>query len=245
MAMGIDRQIQARMALGQDRLQQEYAQTQQLIDLLALQKLSKEKAEAARAVQASMQTNPATVKDQLEQQLMASNKQGIASMMPGIQMQGQRMQQAQARQMAGIPSQSAPNMARMAGGGIVAFQEGGSISNELIYRLNKTAPEGKEYVRTMGLDREGNEIEGLTLKEIDRRDYTLPPSSQTRYVPPDEQLEELLQKLEPKAKIHLCGVISHTIQNTLKRWRTAASLLSKKVVWQTLPYRNTYAYPKN
>ena len=71
MAMGIDRQIQARMALGQDRLQQEYAQTQQLIDLLALQKLSKEKAEAARAVQASMQTNPATVKDQLEQQLMA------------------------------------------------------------------------------------------------------------------------------------------------------------------------------
>jgi len=128
MAMGIDRQIQARMALGQDRLQQEYAQTQQLIDLLALQKLSKEKAEAARAVQASMQTNPATVKDQLEQQLIASNKQGIASMMPGIQMQGQRMAQAQARQAAGIPSQPAPNMARMAGGGIVAFQEGGDVA---------------------------------------------------------------------------------------------------------------------
>lgn len=125
MAMGIDRQIQARMALGQDRLQQEYAQTQQLIDLLALQKLSKEKAEAARAVQASMQTNPATVKDQLEQQLTAQSRQGIASMMPGIQMQGQRMAQAQARQAAGIPSQPAPNMARMAGGGIVAFQEGG------------------------------------------------------------------------------------------------------------------------
>ena len=121
-------ELQSRMALGQQRLQQEYAQSQQLIDLLALQKLSKEKAEAARSIQASMQTNPATVKDQLEQQLMTSNRQGIAAMMPGIQIQGQRMAQAQARPAAGIPSQPAPNMARMAGGGIVAFQEGGDVA---------------------------------------------------------------------------------------------------------------------
>jgi len=179
-------ELQSRMALGQERLQQEYAKSQQLIDLLALQKLSKEKAEAARAIQASMQTNPASVKDQLEQQLVSSNKQGIASMMPGVQVQGQRMAQAQARKAAGIPSQPAPNMARMAGGGIVAFQEGGSISNELISRLNKSTPKGKIYVRTMGLDADGNEIEGLTL--VDAPMYSAYPEKDRKYLAPPEML---------------------------------------------------------
>ena len=127
---GIDRQISDRMMMGEQALQQRYAQSQELIDLLALQALSKEKDEKARAIQASMQANPATVRDQLEQKNLAANRQGIASMMPGVQMQGKRMQQAQARQMAGIPSQSAPNMARMAGGGIVAFQEGGMARSD-------------------------------------------------------------------------------------------------------------------
>jgi len=136
MNTGIDRQISDRMMMGEQALQQRYAQSQELIDLLALQALSKEKEEKARAIQASMQSNPATVKDQLEQKNLAANRQGIASMMPGVQMQGQRMQQARARQMAGIPSQSAPNMARMAGGGIVAFQEGGMADTSV-----------QEYVR--------------------------------------------------------------------------------------------------
>ena len=65
---GIDTQIEQRMALGPQALQQRYAQDQQLVDLLALQKLSKDKAHAARAIQASMQNNPASIKDQLEQQ---------------------------------------------------------------------------------------------------------------------------------------------------------------------------------
>jgi len=125
MAMGIDRQIQALMALGPDRLQQKYAMDPDTLTLIALQKTNNQIEANKNAIQASMQTNPATVKNQLKQQAIAGNREGIASMMPGIQMQGQRMQQAQARQMAGIPSQSAPNMARMADGGIVAFQEGG------------------------------------------------------------------------------------------------------------------------
>ena len=193
-------ELQSRMALGQQRLQQEYAQSQQLIDLLALQKLTKEKADAARSIQASMQTNPATVKDQLEQQLMASNRQGIAGMIPGVQMQGQRMAQAQARKAAGLTQLPSPNMARMANGGIVNFQEGGSISNELIYKLNKSAPEGQEYVRTMGLDKDGNEIEGLTLRPRVARNYTLPPSENTRYSPPDEQFRRAFAKARAEGK---------------------------------------------
>jgi len=128
--MGIDRQIQARMALGEDRLRQEYALNQQTIDLLALQQMARQREANTKAIQASLQTNPATVKDQLEQQELEANRQGIAAMMPGVQMQGQRMAQAQARKAAGLSQLPSPNMARMAGGGIVAFDEGGEVTEE-------------------------------------------------------------------------------------------------------------------
>ena len=145
---GIDAQIAQRMALGPQALQQRYAQTQQLVDLLALQKLSKDKADAAKAIQAQMQTNPASVKDQLEQQLIAAEKQevgrDIASMIPGVQQQGRQMAMAQQRPpmpqgQGGLPQLASPNMARMAGGGIVAFQEGGDVAaaNEYIRLTEK------------------------------------------------------------------------------------------------------------
>ena len=145
---GIDAQIAQRMALGPQALQQRYAQTQQLVDLLALQKLSKDKADAAKAIQAQMQTNPASVKDQLEQQLVAAEKQevgrDIASMIPGVQQQGRQMAMAQQRPpmpqgQGGLPQLASPNMASMAGGGIVAFQEGGDVdaANEYIRLTEK------------------------------------------------------------------------------------------------------------
>ena len=121
----LESELQSLMALGPDRLQQKYAMKPDTVTLIALQKTNNQIEANKNAIQASMQTNPATVKNQLEQRAIAANREGIASMLPGIQMQGQRMAQAQARQAAGIPSQPAPNMARMAGGGIVGFQEGG------------------------------------------------------------------------------------------------------------------------
>jgi len=69
--------------------------------------------------------------------------QGIAGMLqslaPGMQQRGQQMQQSQARQMlgggaparppmGGMPSMGAPNMARMANGGIVGFDGGGFLN---------------------------------------------------------------------------------------------------------------------
>ena len=59
--------------------------------------------------------------------------QGIAGMLqslaPGMQQRGQQMQQAQARPpMGGMPSMGAPNMARMANGGIVGFDGGGFLN---------------------------------------------------------------------------------------------------------------------
>jgi hypothetical protein len=190
---GIDTQIDQRMALGPQALQQRYAQTQQLVDLLALQKLSKDKADAARAIQASMQNNPATVKDQLEQQLMGAQREevtnemsrGIASMLPGVQQQGRQMAQqrrpmpqqtpqqrppmpqqrpAMPQQMpqqmpqgqGGIPQLASPNIARLAGGGIVSFQEGGDVdaANEYIRLSEKLkdpniSPEAAQAINMM------------------------------------------------------------------------------------------------
>lgn len=114
-------------------LQQRYAQSQDLLDLLALQKLKTDKEAAARNIQMQMQAPPGTVKDQREQQLLDMTKREIAQQVaPGLAMQGQRMAAAQPPQQArptptGVAALPAPNMSpqMMAGGGIVAFADGG------------------------------------------------------------------------------------------------------------------------
>ena len=207
---GIDTQIDQRMALGPQALQQRYAQTQQLVDLLALQKLSKDKADAARAIEASMQNNPASVKDQLEQQLMGAQRQEVSrdiqSMLPGVQQQGRQMAQQRrpmpqqmaqqrppmpqqrppmpqqrppmpqqmAQQMAqqrppipqgqgGIPQLASPNMSRMAGGGIVSFEEGGDVdaANEYI-RLS-------EKLKNPNISPEAAQAINMTLEDMKRQ----------------------------------------------------------------------------
>ena len=109
-------------------LQQRYAQTQELVDLLALQKMKNDRAAATSAVQGAMQTPSNTVKGQLEQEAMQGSRNDVLrSMAPGIQQQGQRMAQIQNRAAMGLPTQAAPNMTRMANGGIVGYADGGDV----------------------------------------------------------------------------------------------------------------------
>ena len=142
MAMGIDQEIQRRMDAyrgNPQALQQRYQMSQQLLDLLALQKLKAEKDAVARQMQAQMQQTPGTVAQQMEQEMLGRTKQEMAQQVGGVmqqqarqQQQGmQRMAQAAARPQGGIgalaprsaqPAQPGP---RMAGGGIVAFVKGG------------------------------------------------------------------------------------------------------------------------
>jgi len=113
-------------------LQQRYAMSQDLLDLLALQKLKKDKEAAQRDLQMQMQAPAATVKDQLAGQVMDMTKQELASSLaPGIQQQGQAMQAQQLQQAmgGGVASQPAPNMVGMARGGIVGYQEGGDVES--------------------------------------------------------------------------------------------------------------------
>jgi len=113
-----------------DALAQSYQQNQQLIDLLVLQKLKTDKEAAQRDMQAKMQTPAATIKDQREEQVMGMTRNEVTQQVtPGLQALGQQMQAAQAQPQAqGISSVPAPNMQQigMKGGGIIAFQEGGT-----------------------------------------------------------------------------------------------------------------------
>ena len=152
---GIDQQVQqtADAYRGKPQmLQQKYAQNQQLIDLLALQKLKSDKEEASRQMALSMQGKPPTIADQRESQVLDMTKKEVIDEQAGVmqnkmkQMQdaqkkvlqaagappmpGQATPQPQQPPSAGLAGLPAPNIQGMAGGGIVAFEGGGSTDKE-------------------------------------------------------------------------------------------------------------------
>jgi len=157
MMNGIDQDVQTKMNAyrgNPQALAQQYSQSQQLIDLLALQKLKSEKEAAARDMQMKMggQGMP-TVAESREQEVLDLTKQELAQQTTGAaQNQAQQKQQAMQQMLSqqqprmsagplqgmsspmsqGVGGMAANNMSpkAMAAGGIVAFEEGGSTSYE-------------------------------------------------------------------------------------------------------------------
>jgi hypothetical protein len=143
MAYGIDSTLQDKVNAfrGQpQQLMQQYGQSQQLVDLLALQQIKSEKEAAARQIQMAMaqkQGQPTTIAQQREQEVMGLTRNEIAKQVQqGMPQQPQAPQQApqQGPQGGGISALPAPNMQgmqNMAGGGIVAFAgtEGSDVPN--------------------------------------------------------------------------------------------------------------------
>jgi len=154
---GIDQQVQQKVDAYRSNpgaLQQRYKENQQLMDLLALQKIKSEKEQGAREMQMAMENRPETIAQQREQEVLGLTKQELSNkvdQVSGTMGQKQAVQQkniqraaagqppaqrmpvapsAPPRRMAGVASQPAPNMARMAGGGIVSFAEGGDVGRE-------------------------------------------------------------------------------------------------------------------
>ena len=78
-----------------DALQQRYAQNQQLIDLLALQKLKSEKEAAARDIQLKMgqRGKPPTIAAQREKEVGDMTRQEVAQQTAGAMQQKQQEQQ--------------------------------------------------------------------------------------------------------------------------------------------------------
>ena len=143
---GIDQQIQTKVDAYRNNpgaLQQRYQQNQELLDLLALQKLKSEKDAAARDIQMQMAQEPQTIKQQRERELVDRTKQDMAEQTAGIMQQRQAQQQKNMQQVAkqgaaspqavqgiqqglgSLARQVKPQIAQMAAGGIVGYAEGG------------------------------------------------------------------------------------------------------------------------
>jgi putative sterol carrier protein len=143
---GIDQQIQTKVDAYRNNpgaLQQRYQQNQELLDLLALQKLKSEKDAAARDIQMQMAQDPQTIKQQRERELVDRTKQDMAQQTAGIMQQRQAQQQKNMQQVAkqgaaspqavqgiqqglgSLARQVKPQIAQMAAGGIVGYAAGG------------------------------------------------------------------------------------------------------------------------
>jgi hypothetical protein len=121
-------------------LQQRYAMSQDLLDLLALQKIKSEKEAAARDMQLKMGQQAAaqgdqamTVAQQREREVMDMTKAELAQQRGATaDQQVAQQQNAMQRLMSGIArapgAASAAQPVMMASGGIVAFDEGGYLS---------------------------------------------------------------------------------------------------------------------
>lgn len=100
------------------------------------------------------QPMPPTIEGQRNMQTMDGIAGMLQSLRPGMQQRGQQVQRAQARKMigGGMPSMGAPNMQRMADGGIVGYQEGGFMGKlkEIDTKLNSAADEAQNERMTRG-----------------------------------------------------------------------------------------------
>jgi hypothetical protein len=135
----LDQDVQSRVDAyrgNPQALQQKYSVSKDLLDLMALQKLTKEKESAARELQMAMAAQqgqgPGTVRDQLQQKALGMTKQELEKQQMELLQQKQQEQQQNMQQLAqsGIAQNPAPNMDAAPGfasGGIIAFAGGAEV----------------------------------------------------------------------------------------------------------------------
>ena len=163
-------------------LQQRHQQNQQLLDLLALQKLKTEKDAARNSLALAQKQNPGTIAEQLEREHLEGTKRDMVEQAGGVMQNRQAQEQnnlRRAAQGAVPPPQAAaqggappPNVAntgiaaapptpmRMAQGGVIGFQRGKEVNvppDEILERMGLTRE------KWLGLT---EEMQGAYLKEF-------------------------------------------------------------------------------
>lgn len=159
--MSIDREINSRVDTFRNKpqeLQKRYAVTKQLVDLLALQRIKTQQDDVRRQIEMEMQTNPATIKQQREQEVFGRTAQDVAQQVGGVlQTAKNRQQMAQRRPApqglgALMPQQGQrpqqPQTRMMQAGGIVAFD---GTSGSRVSGPPKTQEEQIQYLIDQGL----------------------------------------------------------------------------------------------
>jgi hypothetical protein len=136
---GIDSELKNRMtAFGANpnALAQRYQQNGQLLDLLALQKLKKEKEEAKQSLAGQMQQNPPTIKKQREDELLQMTKDELVGQTGGILNQQKAKEDSNLRKVAarGMPR---PKPRPKPQGGIGALQRGVPPQNPMMAMANR------------------------------------------------------------------------------------------------------------
>lgn len=149
-------------------LEKRYQQNQQLIDLLALQKIKTDKTAAANNIALQMQQNPSTIAQQREQEVLAMTKNEMAQQTAGILGQRQKQQQKNMQRTAkgqnvapqggammaargGLMPLPRPTMQKMASGGILGYQTGAEvISDEDLKKLGMTREEYMARAKPFG-----------------------------------------------------------------------------------------------
>jgi len=154
---GIDQQVQQRIDAyrgNPQKLQQQYAQKKDIFDLIALNRITEEQESAANQMRldAAKKGTLPSIYAQKESQALDNAKKEVIDEQAGImqnkmkqmqeaqkkvlqaagapQMPGQATPQPQEPPSAGLAGLAAPNIQGMAGGGIVAFDQGGQAGEE-------------------------------------------------------------------------------------------------------------------
>jgi len=169
-------------------LQQRYQMSQDLLDLLALQKIKSEKEAAARQMQLAMGQQqaaqgmePQTIAQQREKEVHDLTKAELAQQrgetaQHQAEQQQQNLQQAMAGGIARAPGAAmAAQPKAMASGGIVAFDEGGSTDKE-VQRILAKDPHDRTPDENAMLQRAGVALQRRTIPQgsiIDRMNIAL------------------------------------------------------------------------
>ena len=131
MAYGIDELIEQKTDAYRGNpaaLEQRSKMSNELVDLIALQKLKSEHDTAKRELQMQIQTQPDTIAKQLEAEMVGRTKDDVLRGVSGVLATNQARQQQRVASL-GIAPQPRPNMQNMAQGGIVGFQEGKQVES--------------------------------------------------------------------------------------------------------------------
>ena len=158
-------------------LEQRYAMTQDLLDLLALQKIKSQKEAAARQMQLQMaqqgqqngQANM-TVAQQREQEVAEMSKNELAQQRGDTaQQQTQQQQDKMKQMMSGIAAAPGAAMAAqpkaMAAGGIVGYADGGAVGyangGEILDKARERRKAAQQKIYSYGLRQKQQDPEGF------------------------------------------------------------------------------------
>jgi hypothetical protein len=178
-------------------LQQRYTQKKDLFDLLALNMIKKQQAEAKNALMMSQEKKPGTIIEQMEKELVGNAKTEMggntqaetASGVAGALQEKQKDSQQNMQQVAntGVAATPQGNMLNLAGGGIVGFAAGKEVPKaDAMYSFNsfgnitKYKKIGDEYFRV--------KEDGTLAKEAERSSLKLNHLNQGSASPLVEQL---------------------------------------------------------